>query len=63
MPSMPTDWKCLAASLAPDIPAQELDRVLKPLESLEQQFRPLVAGIPLETEPSYTLIINPEKPR
>jgi len=60
---MPNDWKSLTAALAPDIPAQDLDRVLQPLESLERQFRPLVAGIPLETEPSYTLIVTPEKPR
>jgi len=59
---MPNDWKSLAAGLAPDIPAQDLDRVLKPLESLEQQFRPLVARMPLETEPSYTLMVQPEKP-
>ena len=54
------DYRKLAAALAPDIPAAELDRVIQPLESLEAAFRPLTAQIADETEPAYTLTLPTE---
>lgn len=56
----PRDYRKLAAALAPDIPAAELDGVVKPLESLEASFRPLVAQLADETEPAYTLKLPTE---
>jgi len=58
--TMQKDFKALAAVLAPDIPPEKLDGVVKPMEGLEAQFRPLVARIPLETEPSYVQAVHPE---
>ncbi|MBK5294184.1 MAG: hypothetical protein JJE04_21210 [Acidobacteriia bacterium] len=59
---MATNWKAIAALLAPDIPAGDLERVTVPLEGLEAQFRPQVARIPLETEPAYLMAVVPEEP-
>jgi hypothetical protein len=56
-----TDWKKAAAAIAPDIPADALERSLKPLETLEGAFRPLIARIPFETEPAYVLLVPEEE--
>lgn len=50
------DWKAAAAALAPDVPGDAVDRIVQPLSLLETQFRPLVARIPLGTEPAYALL-------
>jgi hypothetical protein len=55
-----TDWKLAARALAPDMPPDAADRAAKPLDALETAFRPLVTGIPIETEPAYVLLV-PEK--
>jgi len=60
MDRTPRDYSKLAAALAPDIPQAELDGVIKPLESLEASFRPLVAQLADETEPAYTLTLPTE---
>ena len=60
MDRTPRDYRKLAAALAPDIPQAELDGVIKPLESLEASFRPLVAQLADETEPAYTLTLPTE---
>jgi hypothetical protein len=51
------DWKSAAKALAPDMPPDAAERAAKPLETLEAAFRPLVAAIPLETEPAYVLLV------
>ncbi|HZO52153.1 MAG TPA: hypothetical protein VFB63_05535 [Bryobacteraceae bacterium] len=56
------DYRKLAAALAPDIPAAELDRVVQPLESLEAAFRPLTAALADETEPAFTVRLSTEWP-
>lgn len=33
-----TDWKMVAAALAPDIPAEALDKATGPLKPLEESF-------------------------
>jgi hypothetical protein len=56
-----TDWKKIATAVAPDIPQEAVDRAVKPLETLEGTFRPLIARIPLETEPAYVLLAAGEE--
>ena len=46
------DWKKLAQTSGLDIPADEIDRVIGPLQSLEETFRPLVKDLPPELEPA-----------
>ncbi|MEZ5399427.1 MAG: hypothetical protein R2729_07135 [Bryobacteraceae bacterium] len=54
------DWKTLAAAWAPDIPAEDAARLEKPLDALEAAFRPLTAHVPLDAEPAYVLLVQPE---
>lgn len=60
MDRTPRDYRKLAAALAPDIPEAELEGVVKPLDSLEAAYRPLVAQLADETEPAYTLSLPTE---
>ena len=55
------DWKLLAKVLEPNISEEDIPRIAPPLEAIEKEFRPLVAGIPLETEPAYVLLRLPEE--
>ena len=41
-----TDWKKLAASLDPPIPAADIEKIAPVLEALEASFRPLQRAIP-----------------
>ncbi|MCC7234785.1 MAG: hypothetical protein IT163_05745 [Bryobacterales bacterium] len=56
----PRDYRQIAAALATGIPAGELDGVVKPLEALEESFRPLTAALADETEPAFTLLLPTE---
>jgi hypothetical protein len=47
-----TDWKALARARSLDIPDADLDRIVSPLDKLEQSFRPLAANIPPDVEPA-----------
>jgi hypothetical protein len=47
------DWRAVAQARDLGIPAKELDRVVAPLESLEEVFRPLVRDLTPEMEPSF----------
>jgi hypothetical protein len=55
-----TDWKQVAAALAPDVPADAVERAIKPLERLDADFRRLVGDIPLETEPAFVMLVHGE---
>jgi hypothetical protein len=55
------DWKKAAEAFAPDMPADAVERAVKPLEGLDAAFRPLIARIPLETEPASVLLIAQEE--
>jgi hypothetical protein len=55
-----TDWKQAAAVFAPDIPAEDVERIALVLDKLETQFRPLVSAIPLMTEPASVMLVHPE---
>lgn len=58
---MARDWKSAAAAFAPGIPAEQLEKIAPALDSLDAAFRPLLAKIPLETEPAYVLLVAREK--
>lgn len=45
------DWKALAQATGLGIPVAEIDRVVAPLEALEETFRPLVRDLAPELEP------------
>ena len=46
------DWKAIAKAVAPEIPAGDVDRILAPLEALEETFSPLVRDLPVDLEPA-----------
>jgi hypothetical protein len=58
---MSRDWKAAAAAFAPDIPAEQVEKISASLDGLEAAFRPLVARLPVETEPAYVLLMAREK--
>lgn len=60
---MPRDWKAVAAVFAPEIPAEQLERIAPSLNGLESAFRPLINAerLPLETEPAPVLLVAREK--
>jgi hypothetical protein len=55
------DFKLLAAGHGLDIPEDDLARITAVLAGLETAFRPLVATIPLETEPALSFSCSPEE--
>lgn len=57
----PRDWKAAAAALAPDIPAEQIERIAPSLDGLEAAFRPLTAKLEAEIEPAYVLLLAREK--
>jgi hypothetical protein len=46
------DWSALAAASGIDIPSAELERTLKPLQGLEDAFRPLARTLTVADEPA-----------
>ena len=55
------DWKQFAAAVAPDIPPEQVDRLVATMEKLEASFRPLVEQIRIETEPAYIATVAARK--
>ncbi len=49
------DWRVIARGSGLDIPAGDLDRIIAPLDALEETFRPLARDLPPETEPATGL--------
>lgn len=47
------NWREIAQARDLGIPAQDVDRVVAPLQALEQAFRPLVLGLTPDMEPAY----------
>ena len=45
------DWKSIAQAAGIDIPAADMERVVPPLNTLEEAFRPLTKDLPPELEP------------
>ena len=48
------NWKEIAQARDLGIPAQDVDRVVAPLQALEQDFRPLVLGLTPDMEPAFS---------
>jgi hypothetical protein len=46
------DWKAMAAASGAGIPADDVERVTKPLVGLEQTFRPLANSLTFDEEPA-----------
>jgi len=55
------DWKLVAQGLGLDIPADGLRRAAAALETVEAEFRPLLSGIPVFSEPAYVSLRFPER--
>jgi len=49
-----SDWVSIINARKLDIPAQDVERVTKPLDALEKSFRPLVQDLSADLEPSTT---------
>ncbi len=60
MVSLMKNWKLLASSLNLDIPDAGLEKIALAMDALESAFRPLVPGIPHETEPAVIFHLPPE---
>jgi hypothetical protein len=54
-----TDWRLAAQARCPDIPAEEVERIVPVLEALEAAFAPLAARIPVECEPATAFRVEP----
>ena len=46
------DWNAIAAASGLDIPAADVARLVKPMEAVEEVFRPLVATLTIADEPA-----------
>ena len=46
------DWSALAAASGINIPSAEMERMLKPLQGLEESFRPLANSLTIADEPA-----------
>jgi hypothetical protein len=49
------NWKAIASGNGLNLTAEYLEKITPSLDALEAAFRPLIAGIPHEIEPSTTL--------
>ncbi len=56
---METDWYAAARAFAPEIPPDELKRIVPVLERLEQSLQPVSSRLPLELPPATDL--EPER--
>lgn len=54
------DWKGIAKSAGLDIPPADVERVVAPLNGLEEAFRPLANCLPPELEPSSLFFAEEE---
>lgn len=54
------DWRGIAKARGLDLSTRELDRIVPPLEALEEAFRPLVRDLTPAMEPAVELNIEEE---
>lgn len=52
------DWKAIARASGLDLAAAELDKVVKPLDALEEMFRPLVRDLTPDIEPATGFLLE-----
>jgi hypothetical protein len=55
------DWRAIAKAHGLEAPDGELDRIVKPLEALEETFRPLVKSLRAGHEPAIVFRIGEEE--
>ncbi len=53
------DWKAIANAQGRNIPAEELERAVAPLNEMEEIFRSLVPDLTPEIEPAYEVRLEP----
>ena len=46
------NWKAIAQAGGLEVSAEELDRIVGPLDALEETFRPLVKDLTVDLEPA-----------
>jgi len=49
------DWRAIAAASGIDIPSADIARIVKPLQGLEEAFRPLANNLTIADEPAVLL--------
>jgi hypothetical protein len=54
------DWKSIAKANGLVVSDRDLDRIVAPLEALEEAFRPLVKGLKAEHEPATAFCAGEE---
>jgi hypothetical protein len=47
---MAMDWKKIAAGVAPEIPPEDIEKIVPVMEGLERAFEPLRKSIPQGTD-------------
>ena len=55
------DWSAIARAAGLDIPAKDLPRHTKPLDSLEETFRPLAQPLTPDMEPAFSFEAGQEQ--
>ncbi len=55
------DWVRIAEGLGLEIPPPDLERAAQSLARVEAVFQPLIDRIPLETEPAFVVVREPEE--
>jgi hypothetical protein len=49
------DWRAAARAFAPDIPEEQIERIVPVLDALDTKVRPLIRRLPLELAPTTDL--------
>jgi len=49
------NWSAIAVAIGIDLPPAEMARIVKPLDALENAFRPLADGLTFADEPAFLL--------
>jgi hypothetical protein len=52
------DWIAIAKLTIPDLPAQDIGRLVAPLAALEESFRPLAAALTPDQEPAVAFHVE-----
>jgi|YelNatPaOPRAMG01_1025707.scaffolds.fasta_scaffold22688_4 hypothetical protein len=56
---MARDWRAAARAFAPDVPVEQLDRIIPKLVTLDELMLPVIENLPLELPPATD--VEPER--